>query len=1530
LHISEPAEAATANAQLQTPGRAVAAAAMSAAEEPLTQEQIEELEGDERSDRAAALIQARYRGNKARESKGKATKGSTLMDLDSEEEEELEEKGDWEPPATALWCCTVNTPPRRHSLRIMQHPAFDGIVLLCIVFNSIAMALEDPLEDPDTPSELTKMLHTFEIGFNCIFTIEMMTKIVAMGFSSSKGSYLRSGWNVMDFIIVVTSWLPYIPGVGSLLNASGLRSFRLLRPLRSISRFPGLKVLVETIMSAVPQLGNILLLTSMYFITFGIVGVQLWRGVFHHRCGTVALDGEYLQAAESWEHHARARHGQEHHDTTHHVWSGNSTAFDPMCNSTTPIEDLPDKCFHIDLADERLNGVGEAGFCAMDLELMRDATREERKLMHSESGCDPETERCIVCQINPYWGLISFDNIFLAFVIIYQIVTITSWQEYMYFTQDTSGFGCWVYYIICTLIGAYFLFNLFVAVLKEKFDAIADAEEDDSRSDSDDDEEHLPIVIVEFLEARTYPLECPLEDMHAPETCHQLKTRLSQDKFFIDHMEHLPKKDLANALVNPEDPCDRQLCFNGHPIADEMSLVEAGVAPGDVLRIETSAMRLHLKRLVQHSAFTTFFTALIIINTIVLASERYRMPADEIDFLASVNYFLTLSFTFEVMFKLLAYTPGEFGGDTFNLFDFFVVAAGLLELLSADDQGSAAGAFRAFRIFRLFRVLRVLRLISFLTPLKKIGRVVMRTLGHLGYIMSLLLLFTYIFTILGMQAFGGKLELDGVVPRTNYNSFLDSMFTVTQILTFDAWNMPLFDAVRVYGWKAAAYFILWILLGAFVLLNLLLVIILDSYVEVAAEMKEEEERAMIGRGAAEDREAASKEKLTVTEDVQDTFANPMGANMNEDEIRTTIKEVAEGEEFMDRDHVEEAAVKLGIDPHDDKMEVLFMGGGKSAKVNVDGFVDWALEELRKRRGRMRSDMEEVAQAGIAQMQLQIDEAASPSTGRAGGGSSPRTPRTPKQWSAEEMAALDNKSCGIFGMENPLRKVCFTMSLSKTMDTFILCVIIANCFCMALDSPYVDPESTRAAFLKWMDVLFTFIFVGEMMIKVIATGFVANGETSYLRDGWNRLDFTIVMISCVDFTLTYILVVDGDIGIMKVFRGVRCIRPLRMLTKMRGLQMLVNSLVASVTSLANVFLMTMIVWLIFGILGINLFCGQFWYCTDGSAYGIEDCVGPFVDEETLQVELRRWVNQPSNFDNIGESMFALYEIMTLDEWIMVAYNGIDAVAVDKQPLENNFKYVLLYFIAFIVVCNFLFLNLFIGVIYEEYVALKNAGLLGLTAGQKAWYNVQMAVSHAKPAVRAVMAKGAERGGVKETVYKLVTSAKFDHFIMLTILANCIVMSMSYYQEPEWYTTLCNVLNYMFTFIFTVEMVLKIYALSFAGYWLEAWNRFDFVIVMLCLVDIVVSDILQVKSFSSSVFRLFRIGRVLGRVARMFRVIKEVQSLNQIFQTLVESLPALFYMGILVLLIIFIFSILGMHIFGRLKHGDVIGPNANFET
>ena len=146
---------------------------------------------------------------------------------------------------------------------------------------------------------------------------------------------------------------------------------------------------------------------------------------------------------------------------------------------------------------------------------------------------------------------------------------------------------------------------------------------------------------------------------------------------------------------------------------------------------------------------------------------------------------LTLAFTIEILLKLIAYTPGEFFGDGFNTFDFFIVTTGMLDLLS-ESMGSegGGGVFQAFRIFRLFRVLRVLRLINFLEPLQKIGRVVAMTIGKLAYISCLLLLFTYIFTILGMQLFGGKFEFNGETPRANFDTFIDAFVTTVQVLTF--------------------------------------------------------------------------------------------------------------------------------------------------------------------------------------------------------------------------------------------------------------------------------------------------------------------------------------------------------------------------------------------------------------------------------------------------------------------------------------------------------------------------------------------------------------------------------------------------------------------------------------------------------------------------------------------------------------------------------------------------------------------------
>jgi hypothetical protein len=1423
-----------------------------------------------------------------------------------------------------------------------------------------------------------------------------------MGFLGQRNTYLRDAWNVMDFIIVVTSWIPYLlPNIGG--NASGLRTFRLLRPLRSINRFPGLKILVETILMAIPQLGNIMLLSSIYFLTFGIVGVQLWKGSFHNRCGSlqhVPVDGcnATVSGASCTTLQWLIAHGHQelHAQFVAHGY-GDSSLFNSMSEEKVSqvlqnilpgvaggvreeleiairIRDVMQKgavcaavaddnggghacaVYVVDAEDEQANGVGEAGFCNWDYaqelwtqEISGQWVYSPEKAAH-EDGCSTDKsdsglllESCIQIKLNPYWDLISWDNILFGCVIIYQIITITSWQDYMYMTQQTSGFMVWIYFVACTLIGAYFLVNLFVAVLKEKFDAIEHAESMDDRSDSEEEEDDFPCVHCEFLHGLRYTVECPLEDIRAPETCQGCKDKLMENSSFVDQLNNLTAAQRGNPLI--VEPGARVLCFKGVPISDEKLLIEVGVAPDSLVRLETSAMRLQLKGLVQHPSFTSFYTGMILLNTFVLAADHHQIDDDMAEALDSTNYALTLLFAIETMLKLGAYTPLEFSGDSFNTFDFFVVAAGLLEILAQGDDDGAAGAFRAFRIFRLFRVLRVLRLISFLEPLKKIGRVVLKTLGHLGYILTLLLLFTYIFTILGIQVFGGEFNFDGDVPRANFDSFIFALFTVVQVLTFDAWNNPMLDGVRAVGWGGSVYFLVWILLGSFVLLNLLLVIILDAYVEVAEEIKQEEARALIGKGGTADDGSGvlgplidRKSKEWADDESPMTanysFANPMEATKTTAEVRSTVLSVTGNAIRIDREQMFEVADILVLRGEDsstvvDEADISKLLNGNET-LEIVQFVEWCNQQLRMRRGQKRDLLADAALAGV-----EAAEVASGHLGIRDSFSRESLSHMDRPWTEDEIAAIDNKSCGIFPMNSGIRKWCLQAAVSKEMDTFILVVIILNCLVMALETPHLTEGDWLFDVLFWSDLMFTLIFFGEMVIKIIALGFFANGDASYLKDGWNRLDFTIVVISLLDLTIVYgskLLSSDEgseELSLLQAFRLLRAFRPLRMLTKMKGLQMLVNSLLASVAALLNVLGVTVLIWLIFGILGINLFKGQFWHCTNSDVVGEWDCVGAYWDEESKSVEQARWVNPESNFDHIGNSLFSLYEISTNDEWIEVAYNGIDAVGVGYQPRKNAHTSMLFYFIAFIVSCNFVFLNLFIGVIYEEYVALKNEGIYSLTPDQKAWYNVQIAISHAKPAVKMTVAKG-HRDDSREAMFKIVTKPFFDHFIMGAIMANCVVMSVTYYGEPTVYTQVCDVLNYVFTFIFTVEMCMKIFAFSFSGYWLDAWNRFDFLIVQACLVDILVSDIIQVESLSASVFRLFRIGRVIGRVARMFRVIKNVQSLNQIFQTLIESLGALFYMAILVLLIMFIASIMAMHLFGKVKYGSVLGPYANFES
>lgn len=114
-----------------------------------------------------------------------------------------------------------------------------------------------------------------------LFTLECATKIIVCGFMyNGEGSYLRDGWNILDFFIVLVSLvsLGFGDDAESLRNLKALRTLRVLRPLRLISRNESMKLAINSLLRAIPSIGNVLLVAFFFFILFGIVGVNYFKG----------------------------------------------------------------------------------------------------------------------------------------------------------------------------------------------------------------------------------------------------------------------------------------------------------------------------------------------------------------------------------------------------------------------------------------------------------------------------------------------------------------------------------------------------------------------------------------------------------------------------------------------------------------------------------------------------------------------------------------------------------------------------------------------------------------------------------------------------------------------------------------------------------------------------------------------------------------------------------------------------------------------------------------------------------------------------------------------------------------------------------------------------------------------------------------------------------------------------------------------------------------------------------------------------
>jgi len=234
-----------------------------------------------------------------------------------------------------------------------------------------------------------------------------------------------------------------------------------------------------------------------------------------------------------------------------------------------------------------------------------------------------------------------------------------------------------------------------------------------------------------------------------------------------------------------------------------------------------------------HDVMDNVMTFAVLVNTIVMALDRYGVSEKEDKITTKINQFFTFLFISEFGLKMVAIGPKKYVDNRMNLLDGAVVMLSLFELAMGSGGKGALSAFRSVRVFRTFRVLRVARVLRSLQSMQNIVSVISRSASSFAYIAVLLMIFLFIFALLGKQIFAGKFNFDSGTPRSNYDSFNAAFLTVFQTLTMENWNSLLYDAIRANVFKAIScfYYISWIFIGNFILLNLFLAILLDSFLE---------------------------------------------------------------------------------------------------------------------------------------------------------------------------------------------------------------------------------------------------------------------------------------------------------------------------------------------------------------------------------------------------------------------------------------------------------------------------------------------------------------------------------------------------------------------------------------------------------------------------------------------------------------------------------------------------------------------------
>ncbi|KAL2887402.1 Calcium-channel protein cch1 [Ceratocystis lukuohia] len=923
------------------------------------------------------------------------------------------------------------------------------------------------------------------------------------------------------------------------------------------------------------------------------------------------------------------------------------------------------------------------------------------------------------------------------------------------------------------------------------------------------------------------------------------------------------------------------------------------------------------------------------------ACRTWSMSDETAKSIDNISIIATIALDVEIIFRFIANVK-HFFRSYVNLFDFVLAIATTAILLPPiHDNAVLYGWLSVFQILRIYRVVLAV-------PMTR--KLILLVLGDASGIANMFLfvyMMTFFMAIFAVQLFRGAVpeEIDGEGLDITFGNIYNSFLGMYQILSSEDWTTILYNvtsvgkgtSMAVFG---AIFFIGWFFLSYFIMINMFVAVIQENFDVSEDEKRLEQVKAFLQR-----------KELGQTTSHQISLATIFSIGRRQKPrdpldygpatMEMLLKDALVQEFLAETDNADDSTGSGH--GHLNAATTTFLSGGSRGDVKPGFFSSlW---------GKMVT-LFTSREPNPFYSNIRFDP---PAGGDTIGGSDPRSiakkavlaTNARKRAQREYIARYPryNNSLFIFSPKNPIRRFCQLIvgagrgserfegrepnkyawySFSFFIYICIIGMVLLACVATPLfQRQYLeDHDITGRPWYTWCDVFFAGIFTLEAVIKVVADGFFWT-PNAYYRSFWGFVD-GVVLITLWIYILTLFA---NDGAVSRAVGAFKALRALRLLNMSDDARETFHSVIVGSFKIISAAFVSMSLLIPFAIYGLTLFSGKLLSCNDGDSdiVMLSECFGeysntPYADDWEL-LSPRVVKNPYFNFDNFGASMFTLFQIISQEGWIDVAFSTTSITEPGYQPISANRPGNAVFFVIYNLMSTVFVLTLFLSVFMRNYT--EQTGVAFLTTEQRSWLELRKILrqvspsktthnDHAKPWRIWCHKRAIEKRGVW---YSFITTILVLHLILLMT---------EYYQEPDSWTIGRDILFMVFSLIYVINISVRILGLGWTRFRRSSWDLYSLFVVS---GSFITTSALLISSTESDTYvqlhKAFLVAIVLLLIPRN-------NALHQLFKTAAGSFSAIINLLATWFVFFLMYAIAFTQAFSLTRWGERTSSNINFRN